>query len=112
VLVYDHFDSNEFSHKEPDFVPTWLPEALRRNDATKEYAYRARNILRHVGFQARGRASGVHGLLHQYVRRRSGRTSVDPHTITGSASMQSLFLRCPHTVLMDSMLLVGESFPA
>lgn len=72
MLVYDLLDANDFPQRAPDFVPSWLPEALRRNDATKEYAHRARNILRHVGFQARGRASGVHGLLHQYVRCVSG----------------------------------------
>ncbi|GJE90712.1 Gaa1-domain-containing protein [Phanerochaete sordida] len=66
VLVYDHFDQSEFPDRVPDFVPKWLPQGMRRNEATQEYAYRAQNVMRHIGYQARGRASGVHGLLHQF----------------------------------------------
>lgn len=58
VFVYDHSDSRE--------LPVWLPGILEHVDGINEYAYRAKNILRHVGYQARGKASGVHGLLHQY----------------------------------------------
>ncbi|EKM55142.1 uncharacterized protein PHACADRAFT_143130 [Phanerochaete carnosa HHB-10118-sp] len=66
VLVYEHIDQNEFPDLVPDLVPQWLPDGIRRHDTTKEYAYRAQNVIRHVGYQARGRASGVHGLLHQF----------------------------------------------
>lgn len=33
----------------------------------REYVRRGRNVLRHVGFQASGRASGAHGVFHQWV---------------------------------------------
>ncbi len=65
MLVYDHLDHNEFPAREQEFVPGWAPSVLKQHDAVKEYADRARNIVRHVGYQARGKASGVHGLLHQ-----------------------------------------------
>lgn len=58
VFVYDHSDSRE--------LPVWLPGVLEHVNGINEYAYRAKNILRHVGYQARGKASGVHGLLHQF----------------------------------------------
>lgn len=74
MLVYDHFDHHEFPDRDFEFIPKWIPEGIRRNGATKEYAYRAKNILRHVGYQARGQASGVHGLLHQYVRSSQDKT--------------------------------------
>lgn len=82
MLVYDHSDQSELPDRVPDFVPKWLPDAIRRNDATKEYAYRAQNVLRHVGYQTRGRASGVHGLLHQYVRSIPAPPSSHPHMST------------------------------
>ena len=65
VLVYDHKEYNELPEQEMAFLPPWLPDGLRQSTEAKEYAYRAENIVRHVGYQARGRASGVHGLLHQ-----------------------------------------------
>ena len=62
MLVYDHKDDwDGFT------FPEWTPDAIKNNDQVKEYAHRARNVVRHVGYQARGRASGVHGLLHQSV---------------------------------------------
>lgn len=65
ITVYDHFDSQEFPASQTNFVPPWVPGIVRNNEEVKEYFYRAHNILRHVGYQARGCASGVHGLLHQ-----------------------------------------------
>ena len=65
MLVYDHFSPSDLPEREAEFGPVWLPDALRRKGATREYAYRAMNVVRHVGYQARGQASGVHGLLHQ-----------------------------------------------
>lgn len=60
VLVYDHKDDWDGFN-----FPEWTPDAIKNNDQVKEYVHRARNVVRHVGYQARGRASGVHGLLHQ-----------------------------------------------
>ncbi|KAL1717464.1 Gaa1-like protein [Schizophyllum commune] len=43
-----------------------VPKSIRLDPAARAYATKARHILRHFGYQARGRASGVHGLLHQF----------------------------------------------
>ncbi|KII88370.1 hypothetical protein PLICRDRAFT_161388 [Plicaturopsis crispa FD-325 SS-3] len=65
VLVYDHQDPLDHPWS-TDTLPSWIPGFAREVPEVKAYAYRARNIARHVGYQARGRASGVHGLFHQY----------------------------------------------
>ncbi|KAK2466794.1 hypothetical protein APHAL10511_001052 [Amanita phalloides] len=62
VTVYDHVD-NVDQNKLPGPL-TWIPEFVGLE--INEYRQRARNILRHVGYQARGRPSGVHGLYHQF----------------------------------------------
>ncbi|KAH9934715.1 Gaa1-domain-containing protein [Fomitopsis serialis] len=61
MIVYDHQDSEDGLG-----LPPWTPGSIKDNDQLKEYARRAKNIVRHVGYQARGQASGVHGLLHQF----------------------------------------------
>ncbi|KAJ7685379.1 Gaa1-domain-containing protein [Mycena polygramma] len=58
VLVYDHLDSPQ------NEIPSWIPGAYR--EEFREYSYRSKNVLRHIGYQARGKGSGVHGLFHQY----------------------------------------------
>jgi GPI-anchor transamidase subunit GAA1 len=67
VVLYDHLEPGEFEGARPDLeiIPSWVPKVLKEQDIVQSYAYRAKNILRHVGYQARGRASGVHGLLHK-----------------------------------------------
>ncbi|KAJ7097739.1 Gaa1-like protein [Mycena belliarum] len=57
VLVYDHLDS-------PSSIPSWIPDAY--HEEIHAYSYRSKNVLRHAGYQARGRGSGVHGLFHQF----------------------------------------------
>ncbi|KIM87206.1 hypothetical protein PILCRDRAFT_815682 [Piloderma croceum F 1598] len=67
VIVYDHLDPREFpSRTDLDIMPAWVPAIAHTNDAVKQYAYNAKNVLRHVGYEARGGGSGVHGLLHQF----------------------------------------------
>ncbi|EIW85104.1 Gaa1-like GPI transamidase component [Coniophora puteana RWD-64-598 SS2] len=68
VTVYDHIEPRENLElwDQTTIIPHWVPAALRHHPALVEYAYRARNIIRHVSFQARGRASGVHGLFHKF----------------------------------------------
>ncbi|KAI0306323.1 GPI transamidase component Gaa1 [Multifurca ochricompacta] len=56
ILLYDHYEPSEFPGR----------EGIRKFYPVIEYGYRARNILRHFAFQARGQASGPHGLFHQY----------------------------------------------
>lgn len=58
VILYDHID-------DPPPMPSWVPSTLAQIEPVKEYFIRAKNILRHAGYQARGRPSGVHGLFHQ-----------------------------------------------
>ncbi|TRM62649.1 GPI transamidase component Gaa1 [Schizophyllum amplum] len=58
VILYDYKDTFRFD--------TWVPKSIRLNADVRAYATRARHILRHFGYQARGRASGVHGLFHRY----------------------------------------------
>jgi len=65
VLLYDNPDPADGNWRDPLPV-SWLPSALRNNKRVKDYAYRARNLLRHVSYQARGHPSGIHGLLHQF----------------------------------------------
>ncbi|KAI0362074.1 Gaa1-domain-containing protein [Trametes cingulata] len=65
VLVYDHIDPRD-DHNQPSLLPSWLPEPLKANGDVQEYASRARNVYRHMNYQARGAASGVHGLFHQF----------------------------------------------
>ncbi|EIM89833.1 Gaa1-domain-containing protein [Stereum hirsutum FP-91666 SS1] len=68
VLVYDHHEPSEFPGRQAivEMMPTWVPPSVTGRDDVIQYGYRARNILKHVGHQARGRPSGVHGLLHQF----------------------------------------------
>ncbi|KZT28433.1 Gaa1-domain-containing protein [Neolentinus lepideus HHB14362 ss-1] len=66
VLLYDQFHHSEFPNKDVLDLPFWLPEFVKRNKEFKEFSYRAKNVLRHVGYQGRGMASGVHGLFHQF----------------------------------------------
>lgn len=65
VTVYDNYDLGEFPDKDSKRIPEWVPAAVRENQQAKEYSYRAQNVMRHGNYQARGRASGPHGLLHQ-----------------------------------------------
>ncbi|TFK76331.1 Gaa1-domain-containing protein [Pluteus cervinus] len=68
VIMYDHLDSRDVPDRrdELDPIPLWVPRVMRDMPDVRAYAYRAMNLLRHIGYQARGRASGVHGLFHQY----------------------------------------------
>ncbi|KAH9993783.1 Gaa1-like protein [Russula vinacea] len=68
VLLYDHHEPFEFPGREEirNFYPSWLPSWIWERGSVLEYGYRAKNILRHSAYQARGKASGVHGLFHQY----------------------------------------------
>ncbi|KAI0032220.1 Gaa1-like protein [Vararia minispora EC-137] len=68
VVLYDHIEPSEYPGRQQlnDFLPSWIPQSVLDNPSVLEYAYRARNVLKHFGYQARGKASGIHGLLHQY----------------------------------------------
>lgn len=55
MTIYDHIDLQE-----------QLPKKSIYNIAeVKSYLYQAKNVARHLRYQATGRGSGVHGLFHQ-----------------------------------------------
>ncbi|KAF8163462.1 Gaa1-domain-containing protein [Crassisporium funariophilum] len=62
VTVYDHLEPHETS----DDVSRWIPKFVNEFPGVKQYLYQARNVVRHVAYQANGRGSGVHGLFHQF----------------------------------------------
>ena len=64
VLVHDHADPRETPNI-PGVVPSWVPKWLTNNEDVQEYAMRAKTVARHMNYQVRCAASGVHGLLHQ-----------------------------------------------
>ncbi|KAJ8078974.1 Glycosyl phosphatidyl inositol protein transamidase complex subunit [Marasmius tenuissimus] len=66
VILYDHLDPKDNHEVRKEIVPQWVPGALRDNSDVQAYAYQARNVFRHVQYQASGRGSGVHGLFHQF----------------------------------------------
>ncbi|KAK7467268.1 Glycosyl phosphatidyl inositol protein transamidase complex subunit [Stygiomarasmius scandens] len=68
VVLYDHLDPRTYPDRrnELDWLPEWMPSALRDDSEVRAYAYNARNIRRHLAHQASGRGSGVHGLFHQF----------------------------------------------
>jgi len=68
VILYDHLDPQDFPTRRHELsgVPAWFPDFLKRSEEVNEYAYRAKNILRHIRYQGRGKPSGVHGLLHKF----------------------------------------------
>lgn len=57
VVLYDHIHNIAV-------LPSWIPEIIRNNPTVQTFAKRARNVFRHLGYQATGRPSGIHGLLH------------------------------------------------
>ena len=65
-MVYDHVDPREHrDERELSSVIDWIPKMIQEHAQVKGYAYQAKNVLRHLGYQARGRPSGVHGLFHR-----------------------------------------------
>lgn len=72
VTVYDHIEWRDPSSGPSELA--FLPSVLRHNPEIKDFVYRAKNILRHIGYQARGKPSGVHGLYHQCVTLFLGRS--------------------------------------
>lgn len=69
TVLYDHIDWRDSvaNRAELEIIPPWAPSFLRDNHDAQTYAFQAKNVLRHVGYQARGQPSGVHGLFHQCV---------------------------------------------
>ncbi|KAJ8598060.1 Gaa1-like GPI transamidase component [Rhizopogon salebrosus TDB-379] len=67
TTVYDHLEPADLVDKSKwSVLPSWTPDFIKRSPQLQQYEYRARNVIRHVGYQARGMCSGVHGLFHQF----------------------------------------------
>jgi len=68
MVIYDHLEPQESPGRMAELsgTPAWMPRFIKEDALANEYAYRARNLLRHVGYQSQGKANGVHGLLHQF----------------------------------------------
>ncbi|KAG2020111.1 GPI-anchor transamidase [Coprinopsis cinerea AmutBmut pab1-1] len=58
VVMYDH--------AEVPPAPSWIPQIVQKHPRFEVYWQRALNVLRHFGYQARGRPSGIHGLFHRH----------------------------------------------
>jgi len=67
VTLYDYLNPRDSKPPRPELeiLPSWVPDTIRHHPDMASYIYQARNVLRHVDFQARGKGSGVHGLFHQ-----------------------------------------------
>ncbi|KAG6332043.1 hypothetical protein ID866_7046 [Astraeus odoratus] len=66
-VVYDHLEPNEFPHRwEEASILAHAPEFIRQSPQLMDFEYRAKNIGRHVSYQARGKPSGAHGLYHRF----------------------------------------------
>ena len=57
MTIYDHLDLR-VREQSPKKSISNIPEV-------KSYLYQAKNVARHLQYQATGRGSGVHGLFHQ-----------------------------------------------
>ncbi|KAH8116816.1 Gaa1-like protein [Phellopilus nigrolimitatus] len=64
VVLYDHLDPRDSQDK--SYPPAWLPSVVKENPTFLEFSIRARNIARHMYYQALGKGSGVHALYHRY----------------------------------------------
>ncbi|KZV99283.1 Gaa1-domain-containing protein [Exidia glandulosa HHB12029] len=62
VVLYDHIEQ-PFSLSRHHGKADWHVKVLKE---LHTYQLRARNILRHFGYEVVGRPSGVHGLFHQF----------------------------------------------
>lgn len=74
MTVYDHLEPADLVDQwsKSSVLPSWVPAFVRRSPQLQQYEYRARNVVRHIGYQARGMCSGVHGLFHQCLCSLSG----------------------------------------
>lgn len=68
MTVYDHLEPSDFVDRLPEqsVFPSWVASFIQQSPQLQQYGYRVRNVVRHIGYQARGMCSGVHGLMHQF----------------------------------------------
>ncbi|KAI9570458.1 Gaa1-like protein [Boletus coccyginus] len=63
LVLYDHLELHDVPQSS---LLANAPEFMKRSPQLRELEYRARNVKRHVSYQARGRPSGPHGLFHRF----------------------------------------------
>lgn len=64
LVLYDHLEMHEAPQRS---LLENAPNFMKRSPQLRGFEYRARNVKRHVSYQARGRPSGAHGLFHRCV---------------------------------------------
>jgi glycosylphosphatidylinositol transamidase len=102
MVLYDHVGPGDgpSSDMNPLVLPSWIPESLSGRDDVKDYTQRLRSIARHVGYQATGQGSGVHGLFHQSASRKHAIALSESISDTAWTPLPSSL--CPRTALMAS----------
>ncbi|KAI6132146.1 Gaa1-like GPI transamidase component [Pisolithus croceorrhizus] len=66
-IVYDHLEPNEFPDRwQTTSILANAPDFIRQSPQLQDFEYRAKNIARHINYQARGKPSGAHGLYHKF----------------------------------------------
>lgn len=66
-VVYDHLEPSEFPDRwQATSILASAPDFMRRSPQLQDFEYRAKNIARHINYQARGKPSGAHGLYHKF----------------------------------------------
>jgi Gaa1-like, GPI transamidase component len=60
VVLYDFLEEDIQSS-----LPEWMSGIITSSRWARDYAVQARSIIKHMSYQALGRASGIHGLFHQ-----------------------------------------------
>ncbi|KAI6028674.1 Gaa1-like GPI transamidase component [Pisolithus orientalis] len=66
-VVYDHLEPSEFPDRwQATSILASAPDFIRRSPQLQDFEYRAKNIARHIDYQARGKPSGAHGLYHKF----------------------------------------------
>ncbi|KAG9318846.1 Gaa1-like GPI transamidase component [Chiua virens] len=63
LVLYDHLETKDAPQSS---LLANAPEFIKRSPQLQEIEYRARNVRRHVSYQARGKPSGAHGLFHRF----------------------------------------------
>ena len=109
VILYDHVDPVGGSPLILSTLVSFIPSFLRGLLGLNDYDQRAKNILRHIGYQFRGKASGVHGLFHRYDHILCAFPLLTSHL--GIELMRLLCLRYRPQVLMDFIPLECLLFP-
>ncbi|KAI6036310.1 Gaa1-like protein [Pisolithus microcarpus] len=66
-IVYDHLEPNDFPDRwQTTSILANAPDFIRQSPQLQDFEYRAKNIVRHINYQARGKPSGAHGLYHKF----------------------------------------------